>query len=158
MVNPRGTSSQTGFTLIELVAVLVIMALASALVIPSVRSGNEQREVRRTVQRFVSAVRAGSSRAIRERKLVGLVLDVEKPSFGVRGDDRVIELPSSGAFGEIRGGYVEGDGQRFVFEFYPTGGSTGGSVELVFELRAGRQTYVMNINPLLSTVGIEEGM
>jgi len=148
--------AQGGFTLLELVVVLAIMAMASVLVIPSIRSGTKQREVRRTVQRFVAAARAGSSKAIRERKRTGLVLDLRAGYFGVQGNSRRVELPEFASFGDVSGGHAEDEGSKFVFEFYPTGASSGGSVELVFETVARRQSYMLTLDPLLSTVGIEE--
>ncbi len=154
MVSPRG--AQRGFTLIEIVVVLVIMAMASVIIIPSIRSGSRQREVRRTVQRFVAAARAGSSKAIREREPAGLSLDLRSRSFGVEGASRRIDLPSFASFGDVSGGYLEDSGEKIVFDFYPTGGSAGGSVELVFETGGRPQIYTLTIDPLLSTVGIEE--
>ncbi len=147
---------QSGFTLLEIVVVIVIMAMASVLVIPSIRSGTQQREVRRTVQRFVAAARAGSSRAIRERKRIGLAFDLQARSFGVIGGSRRVRLPDFASFGDISGGYEDDEGQKVVFDFYPTGGCSGGSVELVFETPARRQSYMLTFDPLLSTVGIEE--
>lgn len=135
---------------------LVIMAMASVLVIPSIRSGTQQREVRRTVQRFVAAARAGSSQSIRQRKRIGLELNLQGRSFGVVGGSRSVRLPDFASFGDISGGYEDDDGTSVVFDFYPTGACSGGSVELVFDTVASRQRYTLTLDPLLSTVGVEE--
>ncbi len=72
--------------------------------------------------------------------------------------DKTVMLPEFGAFNEIEGGlYLDDEGRdRVVFEFYPTGGCSGGAVEMEFDTRNGRQSYVLSMNPLLSTVSVEE--
>ena len=52
--------SSKGFTLIELVVVMVILAVTAVLVLPSVQGGMRQREVRRSLQGFVASVRRAS--------------------------------------------------------------------------------------------------
>lgn len=148
------TSSVRGFTLLELLIVMVVMAVAAVIVMPSVRSGVQQREVRLTLQKFVSAVRYSSARAIMDRRSVDLVLWPEQASYSVEGlgDDR--ELPEAASFGELVGGRHIGGGE-VTFEFYPTGGSSGGAIELLFETASGRQTYTLVIDPLISRVEVQ---
>ena len=43
-----------------------------------------------------------------------------------------------------------------LFEFYPTGSSSGGKVELEFETSGNRQSYKLVINPLVSSISMEE--
>ena len=61
-----------GFTLIELVVVITIIAIAAAIAIPSIGAGAHQREVRRTLQKFVSTLRRASSVAVFQRRPVEL--------------------------------------------------------------------------------------
>ena len=65
-------SGHAGFTLIELVVVITIIAIAAAIAIPSIGAGAHQREVRRTLQKFVSTVRRASSVAVFQRRPVEL--------------------------------------------------------------------------------------
>ena len=154
----RPLSNDAGVTLLELIVVLMIVAAGAVLVVPSIRAGSQQREVRLAVQRFVRAVRASSSSAIRSREPVTLSVWPDDGSFSVDSQDRVVDLPAFGAFSEIEGGlYLDDEGRdRVVFQFYPTGGCSGGAVEMEFDTRSGRQSYVLTMNPLLSTVFIEE--
>lgn len=154
-----GTSrQQAGLTLVELIVVLVIIAAGSLLVLPSIQAGAQQREVRLSVQRFVSAVRASSSGAIKTRRPTTMSVWPDDGAFAVDSQDKTVMLPEFGAFNEIEGGlYLDDEGRdRVVFEFYPTGGCSGGAVEMEFDTRNGRQSYVLSMNPLLSTVSVEE--
>ena len=143
-----------GFTLIELLIVMVVMVVAAVIVLPGVRAGTQQREVRMALQHFVSAVRYSTAIAIRERRTVELVLWPEQSSYAVEGAGEDRDLPGIASFGELSGGRYEGIDQ-VVFEFYPTGGSTGGTVEFRFETGSGQQVYTLAIDPLISRVEVE---
>lgn len=143
-----------GFTLVELLIVMVVMAVAAVIVMPSVRSGGQQREVRLTLQQFVSAVRHSSATAIRERRLVDLTLWPDDSSYTVEGVEEDRELPRLASFGELAGGRYQSV-DEVIFEFYPTGGSSGGTVEFRFETDNGQQAYTLAIDPLISRVGVE---
>lgn len=144
-----------GFTLLELVVVVVIIGVISALTVPSVVSGWRQGAVRRTVREFISVARAASSRAVNTRKPLGLVIWERDGRFGVDGVGDSFELPDFAEFSEIEGGREgEGDDQT-VFEFYPTGASSGGSVTIRFDTAAGSQRFVLVFDPLIGRVRIE---
>jgi len=72
-----------GFTLIELVVVITIIAIAAAIAIPSIGAGAHQREVRRTLQRFVSALRRASSVAVFQRRPVELRILAKEGRYSV---------------------------------------------------------------------------
>lgn len=146
-----------GFTLVELLVVLLIIALSAWMVLPSIQAGAQQREVRHVVQRFVSAVRTASSRAIHDRRTTGLAVWLDGGAFGLQDGKTRVELPAYATFGDVAGGTYDPDDDKVVFQFYPTGGSSGGAVEIAFETRNARQSYLLRINPLLSSVSIEEG-
>ncbi len=187
-----------GFTLLELVVVVLIIAIAAALVLPAVRAGSNQREIRRTLQRFVSVVRRASAMAVLRREHVELWIWPEdgryalvtrvKPSTDgeataqaatpgstssgpeedALGDSRTaeasFELPSMASFGEVEGGrlvsermargnYAKRD--AVLFDFHPVGSSSGGKIELVFDVPPRKQSYALIINPLVSEISME---
>jgi type II secretory pathway pseudopilin PulG len=162
----------------------VIIAVAAAVAIPAVNSGQRQREVRRTMQKFVSTVRHASSTSIFERRRVELRVWPENGEYGIvvpvsdrydhdeeldvderdelEEEDEVRErflLPATAAFGEIEGGRSDDldDLGTISFDFFPTGSSSGGAIEFVFGEDRGRQAYVLTINPLVTSLQIEEG-
>jgi type II secretion system protein H len=69
-----GVRRRRGFTLIEIVVVITIIAVAAAITIPSLGAGQRQREIRRTLQTFVSTVRRASSVSVFQRRPVELRL------------------------------------------------------------------------------------
>lgn len=168
--------------------VVSIIAVSAAVAIPAVQSGRHQREVRQTLQRFVSAIREASSKAVLQRRSVELwirtednayelALPLAKPASGAdaqtsaaterddldeieRAEQRNIvgrvKLPESARFGEVRGGRSLSD-DVVAFPFSPTGGSSGGEIELVFENGSSRTSYVIAFDPLVSAIELKEG-
>lgn len=193
-----GRGHSGGFTLLEVIVIVLIIAVAAGVVLPAVNAGARQREVRRTLQHFVSAVRRASAIAILRRQPVELRVwqeegryavvtrdrktdhaDDEEDSGGLRGligsDDEEaaegesteaeFELPELATFGEISGGRFlaeDLDGGAYhaedvvLFDFFPTGSSSGGRVEFLFELPRSEQKYTVIIDPLVSSIDMEE--
>jgi prepilin-type N-terminal cleavage/methylation domain-containing protein len=82
--DPRpGDRSSAGFTLIEIVVVVTIIAIAAVIAIPNIGAGARQREVRSTLQKFVSTVRRASSVAVFQRKPVELRIFVDERAYAV---------------------------------------------------------------------------
>jgi prepilin-type N-terminal cleavage/methylation domain-containing protein len=75
--------ASAGFTLIEIVVVVTIIAIAAVIAIPNIGAGARQREVRSTLQKFVSTVRRASSVAVFQRKPVELRIFVDEGAYAV---------------------------------------------------------------------------
>ena len=153
---PRQRRGSQGFTLLELVIVMVIIGVISAMVLPSLRAGSRQSAVRRSVRAFISAARQASARAVSTRKPVALVVCPEGGSFGVEQCADDSPLPEFAEFGDIDGGREAEADDQIAFDFYPTGSSGGGSVEIVYTIADRRQAYKLILDPLISRVRIEE--
>jgi type II secretion system protein H len=184
----------SGFTLIEIIVVVAIIGIAAAMVLPSINAGAQQREIRRTLQTFVSTVRRASSVAVFRRRPVELRIFTREGAYSVvvpssstsedgttsaaeepqprRGsrllpgsreveadsapsEHRVV-LPALASFGEVDGGRDFGD-EGIVFDFYPNGSSSGGEIELRFDVGRGRPlSHTLSINPLVSAISMED--
>lgn len=187
--------------MLELIVVVVIIGVAVGIVAPAVGAGARQREVRTTLQHFVSAIRRTSSLAIFRREPVELWVWPDEGKYAVvsrlpkqkggdseqepprrslrlvRDDGEQTELvgrkveaefqmPEIASFGDVEGGRFEPEAHRasgrlsqdvVVYEFFPTGSSSGGRIELLFDGSSrSKQSYVVVLNPLISSVSLEE--
>ena len=71
-MSPRPTS---GFTLLEMMVVLVIVAIGSALVVPMVEGGYDAREVRRAARQIASTMHYCRGEAVALGQPQELVVD-----------------------------------------------------------------------------------
>ena len=69
-----------------------------------------------------------------------------------------LRLPESAIFGEIGGGRRDDMEElgTISFDFFPTGSSSGGEIEIIFENDRNRQTYLLKIDPLVSSISMED--
>jgi prepilin-type N-terminal cleavage/methylation domain-containing protein len=115
---------------------------AYALALPAKRSENE-------VDEEPDELRGSRKRREREDERRDEIEEDEGREIVAR-----VALPESASFGDIDGGrYLPRE--VIAFPFFPTGGSGGGAVEFVFERGTSRQSYVITIDPLISSVDLK---
>jgi type II secretory pathway pseudopilin PulG len=162
--------------------VMVIMAVAAAIIVPTIGAGRRQREVRQTLQQFVASVRQASAMSIFQRRRVelrvwpddgeyliveprrgreGAELELAKEAGISRGKASAaarFRLPESAIFGEIAGGRRDDMEElgTISFDFFPTGSSSGGEIEIIFENDRNRQAYLLKLHPLVSRISMED--
>ena len=120
---------QAGFTLVEMVVVMMIIALIMGIVATSLSrsiSGAESREAARNI---VAALRYTRTRAILDKKETVFRVDTESRSYSAPGRPRVtlpegVEVSLTTARSEMTTDTAGG------IRFFPDGGSTGGHVDL----------------------------
>lgn len=125
---PLRSARQTGFTLIEVLVVLVILALTMALVVPAIGKGRgaNLEDVARDVQ--ISLRKARAEAVLRQRSSAVLV-DVRARTYRLEHepDEMTIAQPiavtASVASSELHGSMAG-------IRFFPDGSSTGGFVRL----------------------------
>ncbi len=127
-----------GFTLIELIVVLVILGLALSLVLAQGPARSPTVEYESTVRQMAGALRLARSRAIADDRMVGVL-------FAPRGFrlDQETAIPL--------GPDISLSGSRLI-EFTPDGGSSGGEVVLSM---GSRQT-VIGVDWLTGRVELSE--
>ena len=132
----RDNVLQAGFTLIEMLAVLTILAVTTTLVVPLVSGGSEGARLQMAASDLASALRLTRSAAITRNTDMSLVIDVNRRIFSSAVVSQRSFAPDIDAKLTFAAGLGSGrsDGG---FRFFPDGSSTGGDVTL--SLR-GRQT------------------
>lgn len=125
----RVSRGEKGFTLLELLLVLLIISLTSAVVYVSVGISERKALLRDTARRIFITLRYAKEMAVMQRKVMGFVVEDDGRSYSIiqinddeRGDYQLVRK------GRVRRGVVIA-GMDIVF--YPLGNSTGGTVTVI---------------------------
>lgn len=129
-----------GFSLIELIVVLFIIGMSSAIVIPSVISGIGNMRINTCARNLTSLLRLSKSHAISKKQIFAVKMDLESREYwyesyssdGINEKSRIYKIPQEVSSLSFR---REGDKKAVMrglqkVEFYPMGNSTGGTVIL----------------------------
>ncbi|MBR1201853.1 MULTISPECIES: GspH/FimT family pseudopilin [unclassified Bradyrhizobium] len=125
-----------GFTLIEMLVVLAILALAATFAVPMLSSGSEGVRLDVAAGELTNALRVTRSAAITSNRPTVLTIDVNRRRFkssvvAERTFDAGIDAKLTFAAG------IGSRGSEGEFRFFPDGSSTGGDVTLSMR---GKQT------------------
>ena len=144
----RGAVAQTrGFTLLELIVTMAIVAVVVGLTIPAVGHFTEGIRMRAEVAGFSALLRHARERAIVSQKSQAVVVDAAAHRISVR---------TGGPDGEVRETRVLPEQltveatppPALVVRFEPQGGSSGGD----FRLASGAITYRVTVDALTGRV------
>ena len=141
-----------GFTLLELLLVLVIMATGYVLVVRLATGGVSGAELKSAARAVAAGLRDARGTAIATQESAALTLDLDKRSFEVPGRraralPERLELKLYTAQSEIV------DNRRGAIRFYPDGSSTGGRVTVA----SGERRFLVDVDWLTGRVTIKEG-
>jgi general secretion pathway protein H len=142
---------QAGFTLVELLAVLVVLALVAGLAATRLGSRHGGAVLEAAAHELASRCRAARAAAIRQAASRTVVIDManrevtagrDVPPFRIAD---TISITSETSAAGHQGQNVAG------IRFFPNGASTGGKVRL----ETGRQAYEVRVNWLTGRVVVE---
>jgi general secretion pathway protein H len=145
------TSRQQGFTLVELLAVLVVLAIVAGLVAAHFSSRRSGAELQATAHELASRLRAARTAAIRQAATRAVVIDVAGRQVTAGAGiapfriAETVTIASQTSASERRGPASVG------IRFFPNGASTGGTIRL----QTGRQAYEVRVNWLTGRVAVE---
>jgi general secretion pathway protein H len=160
-----------GFTLIEMVIVLVLISLSVALVTPSLSRFSRRIELKSSAQKVSSILRYFRSESIQKGKVYQILFDPELREIkvqaleevgkgeGEKGGEapRVFQktylLPRGIQMKEVKILSSEFPSDLPAIEFYPDGGSNGGWILLDGQ---GQKGYRIKVHLLTGMVEIEE--
>jgi general secretion pathway protein H len=157
----RSRVPSSGFTLLELIVVLILVAASAAVILPSFTSGLRGLELETSSRDLVTRMRRARADAIGTQKVFRIILDQLPPAppYYVLTNDYEEEI---GRYPFAKGTLVEIPPSKsfpFKVSFYPNGRSSGGEFLLANE--QGKKLYVM-VNPItgLGRVArqLDEGM
>ena len=137
-----------GFTLLELIVALFVIALAVGIVVPVVGRSTETVRGRADVARFSAMLRHARDQAITTRRGHAVVVDpAGQRATIVAAPDEVRQTRALSA--DLRVEAVPPDALRVRFD--PSGASTGGE----FRLTTGNTRYRVSVDALTGRVRIE---
>ena len=146
-------TQQTGFTLVELLVVLVIMVLGASLMGPNISSGSDRAHLKAASRDLSSALRYARGQAVMSQQEVTVTLDLANNYYHIDSlhqknhqISKTIELGLRTAQVDI-----ESD-QQGKLRFFADGSSSGGQITLT----QGEMAMEVNINWLTGNVEINE--
>jgi general secretion pathway protein H len=143
--------SQHGFTLVELMVVMVVVALVMGLVATSLSRSISGAEARQTARKMTAALRYTRTQAILAKNEQVFTVDVENRRYEAPGRKPVqlpkgVEIQLTTARSEMTEENVGG------IRFFPDGGSTGGRIDLLVNDRE----YTVNVAWLTGEASLEK--
>ena len=151
-MSPAGKDNK-GFSLLELLVVLLLLSLASYIVLPSIGKGLREREVRQSALALAAVARDLRTRAIYENSIQRLIFDPQENSYQASRGGK-IPFSSDIKIIALEGGEPIGEGPR-QFLFFPNGSLLGGEVGI----SGGEESpvYYVRFDPLTGKVVVTKG-
>ena len=145
----RKPKSGMGFTMVEVVLVLVIISLVVALVLPRVGAGWRRMEDREFLQDFVQTLKRGPLIAMNSGQLTAFRIRPSERLYDI-GNPPYRRIPDHV---DIYSDDLERDPvtQDHLVVFYPDGSLSGGDIELVFDKES---AFLISIHPLVGSVRV----
>jgi general secretion pathway protein H len=142
-----------GFTLLELILVLLIISVALAVVGPAISSRLKGGDIRHTAVQLRATMDLMRVWAVRRGEEEVLIVAPRANSYWNARSGATVALPSESGELSARGQWVHEEGQT-EFHFYPDGTNSGGDVWIKKRQGVVVTTYVVHLNPLLGTATI----
>jgi type II secretion system protein H len=133
-------ATHSGFTLLELVLVMVIMATAMAVAAPSIRGWSRGSDLRNIADRFLTLARLARTNAITKGRIYRIEMDTDTQKFQLKvlnGEAWENEPRFPEAFALPEGGRIQYTARLDayqpelegpVIDYYPTGRTRAGKV------------------------------
>jgi general secretion pathway protein H len=150
LARERAISPEGGFTLVELMAVMALMALLMGLVLPSLMGSWERESHRANLRKMTSALRTARSEAVTRSQRVRLFLNLKSGRFRLEGSDQQGELTGM-RLADAHLVWEDQERSQGYVAFYGDGSSSG--AELVLEEPNGRR-HLIEVQPITGKVGL----
>ena len=144
---------EAGFTFLEILLVVGIIAVAATLVAPAIDSGMRAREVRSSVRAVAATMRTMQGDAVTSGRIQHLIIDPQQNELRAVERDAAITLGESTQLSRVQGGEVDPSGLVRV-NFYPNGSTSGVSVVVDDRETPGDVGFVIHLDPLIGLVSI----
>lgn len=145
-----------GFTLLELMVVLVIVGIIMATTLPMLLgSGPSNSEMRGAARQLAAAARQVRAEAVTQRREALLLIDLEKKRFKLDDDPHEVKLPDAIVLKLFTAQSDQISDTVGGIRFFPDGGSNGGRITLSAGDDSDRK-YEVDVDWLTGRVAILE--
>ena len=142
--------AQAGFTLLELMAVLGLMALLLGLVLPGLLRSWEREKNRVALRELTAALRTARSEAVTQGRKVRLFLNLKTGRYRLEGSTREGTLTGM-SLNDARLVWQNPEKSQGYIVFFGDGSSSGGKLALVEP--TGRR-YLLQVEPITGKVSL----
>jgi general secretion pathway protein H len=142
---------QDGFTLVEMLAVLVVLAIVGGLVATRLGARHAGDVLQATAHQLASRCRAARSAAIREASERTVLIDMGNRVVTAGIGTAPLKIADTVSVSSQTSASEQGAPRIAGIRFFPNGQSTGGKVRL----ETGRQAYEVRVNWLTGRVAVE---
>jgi general secretion pathway protein H len=120
---------QAGFTLVEMLVVLALIALAITISLPYATKSGDVRKLEALSSTIIAELRLSRAKAIAQNRMVSLIVDLKERTVN---SSPPITIPASININLLT---VQGQtpSDQFGFNFYPDGAASGGKIVLTLE-------------------------
>ncbi len=141
-----------GFTLLELLVVLVIAVGVMGLVIPRLSGLSGTTQLKSSARQLAAGLRSARNQAVSKQQEAVLKLDLEKHQFSVSGRSRQVSLGKNIQLKLYTAQSEQIDQTSGNVRFFPDGSSTGGHITLSTQ----RIAYRVDVDWLTGRIKIQD--
>ncbi|MEO7741773.1 MAG: GspH/FimT family protein [Usitatibacter sp.] len=148
----RGRHLAAGFTLLEVLVVLVIGAVMYAMILGVPFRGASVADLKSAARTLASGLRQAQSMAMVSRRDAVLTVDMEAREYLLAGETEARRLPKDIELKLFTAQSEIASDTKGGIRFYPDGSSTGGRLTV----KAGERQYLVDVDWLTGRVSIAE--
>ncbi len=129
----QGRSSEGGFTLLEIVCVLAVVALMAAIILPAIPRGTSRARLEALALETATLLRTDRVAAVQRHTHIATQIAPQSRSIRSGATGRVLHLPNDVRFDAVLASRCNQHAAGTVIEFFASGMSCGGTIALARE-------------------------
>lgn len=141
-----------GFTLVEIIVVLVISVLGFSVISTNINSGNYGAKLELVTREIASALRYAQSQALLNQKSMAVDINLKDNSYSISNQEKKYTLNQEISISLVIAEEEYSVEQIGSIRFFPDGSSTGGRIKLQW----GNQIKQIDVNWITGQVKINE--
>jgi general secretion pathway protein H len=145
------SSSEAGFTLLEMIAAIALIALAASIVVPRLGANRQAMKVRATAIELASNLKITRSAALSRNADAVLVIDTAKRKYSASGAVKPKLIPRDVALTFEAQAAESPRTSEGGFRFRPDGSSSGGRIKL----KSGTDAAMITVDWLTGAVTLK---